>query len=143
MASIQKRGNSWSVVCRYKADDGKQKQKWENFDTFKEAKRRKAEIENLIETNQFIAPTTQTLSEYLELFIEVYGSENWSPSTFARNRAIINNYIDPIIGKTKLQDITALMIERYYVKLTKTHTVDSRRPNDYVTDGTILIFISH
>lgn len=75
MASIQKRGNSWSVVCRYKADDGKQKQKWENFDTFKEAKRRKAEIENLIETNQFIAPTTQTLSEYLELFIEVYGSE--------------------------------------------------------------------
>ena len=41
MASIQKRNEKYCVVYRYKDEDGKQKQKWETFDTMAEAKKRK------------------------------------------------------------------------------------------------------
>ena len=37
MASIRKRGNKFNVVYYFIEDDGEKKQKWETYDTFKEA----------------------------------------------------------------------------------------------------------
>ncbi len=44
MASIVKRNDSYSVVYRYESD-GKKKQKWEGGLSYKEAVKRKAQIE--------------------------------------------------------------------------------------------------
>lgn len=136
MASIQKRKNSWAVVYNYKLPDGTRKQKWENFSSYKEARKRKAEVENDIEFNKFVAPSKQTLSEYLDSFINIYGTENWSPSTYHKNCGYIVNYVDPHIGKLHLQEITPLIIEKYYIQLSKLPSVDKRY--DCVTSGTIL-----
>ena len=38
MASIQKRNKKYAVVYTYEDGEGKKRQKWESFDSFKEAK---------------------------------------------------------------------------------------------------------
>ncbi len=136
MASIQKRKNSWAVVYNYKAEDGTRKQKWENYKTFKEAKIRKATVEKEIETNQFIAPTYQTLSDFLDTFVEIYGTENWGPTSYKRNCNMIENYIKPIIGNLNLQEVTALGIEKYYIQLSKTESVSDK--HEFVSSGTVV-----
>lgn len=136
MASIKKRGNAWSVIYSYKGSDGSRKQKWERFPTFKEAKKRKAIVEMEMETNQFIAPTEQTIEEFFENFILIYGSENWSASTFEKNKRMIYNYIIPFLGDIKLQDITPLAIEKYYLKLSKTQR--EKLDGKTIQSGTII-----
>ena len=73
MASIRKRRNRFNVVYYYTNDQGERKQKWEPFDTEEEAKRRKAEIEYKMQVNTFIPPSKQTVAEFLEDFVALYG----------------------------------------------------------------------
>jgi hypothetical protein len=58
MASIIERNKKFSVVY-YAMVDGKRKQMWETFSTSKEAKARKAAVENEINDGTFIAPNKQ------------------------------------------------------------------------------------
>ena len=46
MASIQKRGKKYAVVYTYDDSKGEKKQKWETFTTYKDANKRKVEIES-------------------------------------------------------------------------------------------------
>ena len=138
MASIQKRKNSYAVIYWFKDKNGITKQKWETCATFKAAKKRKAEVENQLETDQFIEPSNQTLESFLDTFIEVYGPENWSPSTYSKNVSAIKNYIVPYIGKVKLQDVNVLMIQKYYSKLSQDKANDSRYESSTISSGTVL-----
>ena len=100
MASIQKRNEKYCVVYRYKSEDGKQKQKWETFDTMAEAKKRKKEIEYKIMGGTFVVPKCVYVKDLLKEFVELYGKDKWALSTYGSNTALIRNYIEPMSTTT-------------------------------------------
>ena len=81
MASIQKRetakGTSYGVVYYYVDENGQKRQKWETYHSHREALKRKAAIENQQNEGTFLPPTDQTVEEFLEDFVEIYGTKKW------------------------------------------------------------------
>lgn len=119
MASIQKRNKSYAVVYTYEDDEGKKHQKWETFNSYKQAKARKSEVENKMDKNVFIPPTAQTINEFLDLFIDLYGVKKWVPQTYDSNLRLLDNYVRPLIGDIPLQKVNTLFIDKYYSDLLK------------------------
>lgn len=126
MASIQKKGDSFYVVYRHKQPDGTYKQIWEKAQNFSDARQRRAEIENSINTGSYIPPSNQTVDEFFQDFVDMYGEQKWSLSTYKSNTSLIRNYISPILGKMKVQDINKRVIDKYYKQLSRTSPVESR-----------------
>ena len=112
MASIIKRKTKYSVVYTYTDSNGAKRQKWETCGSHVEAKKRKAEIEHQLDTGVFIPPSADTLSDFLDEYVSLYGVNTWAPSTFDGHTALISNYIKPIIGDVKLDDINPRMITK-------------------------------
>ncbi len=144
MATIVQRNNRFIVVYLY--DDeatGKRKQKWETYKTMADAKRRKAEVEYREELGTLVVHQCKTVDELLDEYVSLYGKATWSMSVYSSNIALIGNYISPIIGDMKLNDITARVLEKYYQKLLKTpavHCVSMRKDKkneNYVQPPTI------
>ena len=127
MASIQKRGKKYSVVYRVQDENGKSHQKWETFDTQKEADKRKKEIDYKLAVGTFEVPKCATVKEVLEEYVKIYGYNKWGVSTYDGNVGIINNYIIPTIGNTKLSEINNHFMEKYYKELLNMPAVKSSK----------------
>ena len=119
MASIVKRNSKYAVVYSYLDEHGEKRQKWETWATAKEAKKRKAEIDLKQANGTFVRPSLKTVSDLMHDFVELYGVSKWALSTFEGKKALIANYITPIIGDVKLSDLTPRMMDNYYLKLQK------------------------
>ena len=135
MATIKQRKKSFSVIYWYLNDAGERKQKWDTLETRKEAKQRKAFIEYYQEKNGYVLVPLEeqfahliqsakedlevvekdiTLHDFLEIFVVLYGTSKWSATTFSQKVSSINNYINPIIGDWKLNEITTKKLSKYY-----------------------------
>ena len=135
MATIKQRKSTFSVIYWYLDNTGKRKQKWDTLETRKEAKQRKAFVEYYQEKygyvlvpleEQFarqiedskkeleVADEEITLRDFLKIFVNLYGTSKWSPSTFSSKVSSIENYINPIIGDWKLNEITTKGLSKYY-----------------------------
>lgn len=123
MASITKRKSKYSVVYDYYDDEGTRHQKWETWGTYAEAKKRKAEIEHKQANNTFVPPSVKTVSDLMYDFMNLYGVNKWALSTYDAKKGLIDNYINPFIGKTKLHDVTPRFMDEYYRKLLKVQRV--------------------
>lgn len=144
MAFIKKRNGKYNVIYYYTDDDGNKKRKWEPYDTHKDALRRKAEVEVEQADNEFISPRNQTVAEFLDDFITMYGTQKWAPQTYDGYIALIDNYIVPNIGKLQLQSVTARTIDMLTLKLKKMESVSvkkSRRKLGATTIGRIHTFL--
>lgn len=119
MASIVKRKNRYSVVYSYEDEKGVKRQKWETFDTNADAKKRKAQIEFEQQIGTFIVPTATTVSDLLEEYCSVYGVSNWAMSTYHSKKGLMYNYIIPLIGDIKLDDVTPRLMDNFYKSLLK------------------------
>ena len=117
MASIIKRKTKYSVVYTYIWTAMAPSAKMETCGSHAEAKKRKAEIEHQLDTGVFIPPSADTLSDFLDEYVSLYGVSTWAPSTFDGHTALISNYIKPIIGDVKLDDISPRMITKFYKDL--------------------------
>lgn len=140
MASIVKRKNRYSVVYSYTDENGVKKQKWETFATNAEAKKRKVQVEFEQETGTFIVPTAKTVSDLLEEYMSIYGVNTWAMSTYEARRSLIFNYINPLIGDMKLEDITPRTMDKFYQSLlsVKAKVVNNRKPNnEFLTVHTV------
>lgn len=124
MASIIKRNNNFCVVYSYKDANGTPKQKWETFTDLSDAKNRKKEVEYKESVGTFVVPQCKTLNDLLPEYVALYGKSKWALSTYQANTALIANYITPLIGSMKLQDITTRVIEGYYQRLLKYEAAD-------------------
>ena len=106
MATIIKRKKSYSVVYNYKDENGETKQKWETCHNYKEALKRKAEVESQLMNGEFIVPSKLTLEEFMNDFVTLYGEPKWSLKMYDSCVAMITNYINPLIGHLEVQSIT-------------------------------------
>ncbi len=140
MASIVKRKSKYAVVYKYEDSLGNIRQKWETFDTNAAAKKRKAEVEYQQQTGVFIPPTATTISDLLEEYCSVYGINNWAISTYNSKKGLMYNYIIPLIGDVKLDDITPRFMDRFYLSLStvKSKIVNNKKPkSEFLTAHTI------
>ena len=138
MASIG--GSVYSVVYRYEDELGQSKQKWQKCASYKDAQKVKAEIEHGLLTGTFVAPTQQTVAEFLEDFVKLYGEKRWGVSMYMSSCALIRNYIFPIIGRLKVQDITPRTVDQYIQTLRKTPAVSTKThkaATKYLTDTNV------
>lgn len=139
MASIVTRKSNFAVVYWYVNDNNERKQKWDTLTSKKEAQARKAFIEYYQKTHGYVlVPNEQeviidkeellkqtleekeddiTFGEFLDVFVNLYGTSKWSVSTFSSKTAEINNYIIPYIGDCKLTDLTTKKLTQYYHSL--------------------------
>lgn len=140
MASIVKRKNRYSVVYTYTDENGVKRQKWEIFATNAEAKKRKVQVEFEQETGTFIIPNASTVSDLLEEYMSIYGVNTWAMSTYEARRSLIFNYINPLIGDMKLEDVTPRTMDKYYQSLlmVKAKVVNNHKPtHEYLTAHTV------
>lgn len=140
MASIIKRKSKYSVVYNYIDEHGEKKQKWETCNTHKEALKRKAQVENDLLDNTFVVPNGQTIADFMNDFVSLYGEQHWSITTYDGNLGLIGNYINPIIGDMSIQDVTPKVIDAYYKQLKTTKSVAPycRKPKtEFVTERVI------
>jgi integrase len=140
MASIQKKGKKFYVTYREKDPLTKQmKPIWEPFNTLKEAQSRKIEIEYEKDRGTFVAPNDQTIAEYLDTFVEIYGTQNWGPHTYETNVGMINHYINPLIGKVKMKNFKTMDADKFIKDLRSVVAVKSKKKANkvYLSDGRI------
>jgi len=139
MASIVKRSNKYAVVYGIVDENGKKKQKWETYDTRKQALLRKAEVEYQQEKGKCSPPVKQTVSEFLKEFVEVYGANKWSMSTITAREGLIRNYINPYIGKVPLTDLNTRTIDQYYQTLLREQAASRPgRSPELITPRTVI-----
>ena len=123
MASILKRGDSYSVRYKYKDHSGKPCEGWESFKTKKEAQERKITVEKELLDGTFLVPDTMTVEEMLYKWIPIQSTKHkWSPKTYTQSVAMVQNLIVPYIGKRKVQELRTYDIEKFYAILAKTFT---------------------
>lgn len=149
MATIISRSKKSVVVYSYVDNEKKRKQKWDSFSSRAEAHQRKKFVEyyqsifgsvpvpeeqnltkaalNIDETQS--QSTSVTFSEYLKEYVEIYGRANWSVTTFRNKTSLIRNYIDPIIGDKKIDQISTRMLSKYYVDLLSVKEAAGNRPS--------------
>ena len=121
MASIMKRGDSYSVRYKYKDHSGKPCEGWESFKTRKEAQERKITVEKELLDDTFLVPDTITVEEMLYKWIPIQSTKHkWSPKTYTQSVAMVQNLIVPYIGKRKVQELRTYDIEKFYATLAKT-----------------------
>lgn len=140
MASIVKRKNRYSVVYTVRDERGNTRQKWETYDTNSAAKKRKAQIEFEQMSGTFIVPSAKTVADLLEEYTSVYGVSTWAMSTYEARRGLMFNYIIPIIGDMKLDDLNTRVMDRFYQSLlsVKTKVTNNRKPtNEFLTVHTV------
>ncbi len=128
------------MVYSYVAEDGKRKQKWETCHTYKDALKRKAEVENQQFQGTFLPTSNQTISEFLKDFVSLYGEKKWGVSMYDSQTALIANYITPIIGDMEVQAVTPRVVDSYIQTLQKTKCVSTKTRKataTYVSDKTI------
>ena len=136
MAFIRHRGKTYSVVYKILDENGEEHTTSETFATQKEADKRKKEIEYKQSIGKFEVQKCVTLKELIEEYVQIYGHDKWGVSTYSGNVALINNYILPTIGDTKLASINTHFMEKYYKDLLKMPAVKSTKPVYYeCTDG--------
>lgn len=144
MASIIKRKKAYSVVYNYVDKDGNTRQKWETCPTYKDALRRKAEVENQQFQGTFLPPDKQTVESFLHDFVQTYGLRKWGMSMYDGKNALIANYINPILGDMEVQAVTTRVVDQYIQQLQKTPAVsrnNRKARTQYVTDKTIVEII--
>ena len=140
MASIIKRKKNYSIIYNYTDENGVTHQKWETRTTYQDTLKRKAEVENQQFTGTFLPPSDQTVSAFLLDFVSLYGEKKWGVSMYDSQNSLISNYINPIIGDMKIQDITPRVVDKYIQTLQKTPAVNTRTHHaktKLVTNSTI------
>jgi len=113
MASIVKRGKSFSVTY-YEGEGEDKRQRWESGLSYNAAKARKAQLEYEFSQNTYIAHNDLTVSDFLREFIEKYGEKKWVASTYDGNVGLLENYVYPYLGESKLRSVRTKTVDDYY-----------------------------
>jgi integrase len=122
MASIVRKGNCVSIVYYdpkvINPKTGKPKQIWKKT-TEENALEDKLKIELELLQGTNLPKCQDTLQQFLEQWITIYGPQNWEASTHTTSESLLRNHVYPELGKEKLQSITPQTMEQFFVRLKK------------------------
>lgn len=115
---IKQVGKKWGFRLDIgKDENGKRVQKWYGgYKTKKEAEKACAEKITEIERGTFVDPKDMTLGEYLQDWLKTY-SVNLTPCTYSGYKVNIEKHIIPHLGKTPLQKLQPMQIQKFYNEL--------------------------
>ena len=116
--SVRKRGEKWSYYFTVGIVDGKRKIKEKGgFRTKKEAQTALREALTLFETENFITKeTTYTLSEFIEYWFDTVAATYLKYETITLYRNVNKNHIVNEIGYVKINKVTPMMLQDYFLK---------------------------
>lgn len=121
MASILRRGDSYSVRFKYKDHAGRICEGWESFKTKKEAQDRKISVEKELLDGTFLIPDAMTVAEMLYKWLPIQSSKHkWAPKTYTHTVAMIQNLVIPYLGKKQIQKVQTYDLEQFYATLSRT-----------------------
>ena len=121
MASILRRGDSYSVRFKYKDHAGRICEGWESFKTKKEAQDRKISVEKELLDGTFLIPDAMTVAEMLYKWRPIQSSKHkWAPKTYTHTVAMIQNLVVPYLGKKQIQKVQTYDLEQFYATLSRT-----------------------
>lgn len=92
------------------------------------------------ESGTFIPPSAKTVNDLLDEYMSIYGVNTWAMSTYESRKSLIANYIRPLIGDMKLEDVTPRIMDKYYRDLLSVKAVSSKyvkARTEYLTPHTI------
>lgn len=84
------------------------------------------------------AGNTAPYREFLNM--SIYGVNTWAMSTYESRKSLIANYIRPLIGDMKLEDVTPRIMDKYYRDLLSVKAVSSKyvkARTEYLTPHTV------
>lgn len=73
-------------------------------------------------------------------YMSIYGVNTWAMSTYESRKSLIANYIRPLIGDMKLEDVTPRIMDKYYRDLLSVKAVSSKyvkARTEYLTPHTV------
>lgn len=76
----------------------------------------------------------------LDEYVSIYGVNTWALSTYESRQSILANYVRPIIGDMKLEDVSPRVMDKYYRDLLKVKAVSSqyaKARTEFVTPHTV------
>ena len=92
------------------------------------------------ESGTFIPPSAKTVNDLLDEYMSIYGVNTWAMSTYESRKSLIANYIRPLIGDMKLEDVTPRIMDKYYRDLLSVKAVSSKyvkARTEYLTPHTV------
>lgn len=93
---------------------GKQIQKSVYGRTQKEVREKLTQITTELDDGTYMEPSKDTLSEWLDTWLETYVRYSVKPYTMDAYQRSCNNYIKPALGNMKLAALNAPQIQRFY-----------------------------
>jgi integrase len=117
---IRKRGNTWAVVIDVGRDEnGRRHQQWRGgFRTKREAEQALTRLLRALQTGEYVAPSSQTLGDFLEREWLPAICATVRPTTFRSYKMHVASHILPRLGRTRLQKLSGSALNAFYAELT-------------------------
>jgi integrase len=138
---VMQRGNKWVYVLRVPDPiTGKTKPLWvSGFESASSAKLARDKARVALASNSHVPRTKIAVGEYLQIWIVTH-AHHLKPTTLARYKIVINNYLIPEIGSIKLQELRPVHVQNLYAKLlaTSSRTGNPLSPRTVQVIGAVL-----
>ncbi len=117
---VMKRGNTWSYVVRViNPDTGLSKPKWVGgFATEDDAKEARDDARRAARRGEYVDRSAITVKEYLSDWLDAHALET-KPRTLSDYQWLIRQYVEPRIGRLRLQAIRPTTLTKLYQDLLK------------------------
>lgn len=126
--SLRKRGaNSWELRVYQGTDPATGRRRYATRTVRGSRTRAQRELGDLVAVAN-VAPAVgarTTVAELLERWFAT-SAPNWAPTTVRNTRSIIDRYLTPGLGSTRVRDLTTVVIDEFYVRLRTTGRLDGR-----------------
>ena len=127
---IVKRGSRWAFKLELPPDPatGKRRQKWvSGFDTRREAQAARDDARARLRTGTYLAPTRETVGEYLLQWLAGVRSE-YSPGAYDAAKLHVDRYIVPRLGAVRLAELTTPMVKAFNADVGEHGRIRGDRP---------------
>jgi integrase len=116
----RKGGHVWQAVVNTGIDpSGKRLRSFKTFPvgtTRKEAERVLQKMILAVDSQEYVADSNITVKDFMQEWLDTYCCAK-SPKTVSSYRDIIEGYLIPAFGRTKLKDLQTLSIQKYFNSL--------------------------
>lgn len=99
-------------------------------------------LENFMKSENYLKNAEMAMEDDYGMIdgMSIYGVNTWAMSTYESRKSLIANYIRPLIGDMKLEDVTPRIMDKYYRDLLSVKAVSSKyvkARTEYLTPHTV------